>query len=60
MEVSDSGVLMHAHLGDLVGEELHDNSARRRTANGDVEEDAGVGHFDGVGCEGGKFVGLSV
>jgi hypothetical protein len=35
-----------AHLGDLVGEELHDDSARRRAANGDIEEDTGVRHCD--------------
>jgi hypothetical protein len=39
-----------AHLGDLVGEELHDNAASGRTADGDVEVNVGVGHFDGIGC----------
>jgi len=36
-------------LGGLVGEKLHDNAARGRTANGDVEVNSGVGHCDG--CE---------
>jgi hypothetical protein len=40
----------HAHLGDLVGEELHDNAASGRTADGDVEVNVGVRHFDGIGC----------
>jgi hypothetical protein len=41
-EDSDGGV--GTHLGDLIGKELHDNSASGRAANGDVEEYLGVGH----------------
>jgi hypothetical protein len=37
------------YLGDLVGKQLHDNAAGRRAADGDVEEDVGVGHFDRIG-----------
>jgi len=37
------------YLGHLVGEELHDNSASGRAANGDVKEDTGVRHGDGGG-----------
>jgi hypothetical protein len=38
-----------SHLGDNIGTELHDDAAKRLTAGGDVEEDLGVGHVDGVG-----------
>jgi len=36
-------------LGDLVGEELHDDPASGLAANGGVEENLGVGHGDGFG-----------
>lgn len=39
-----------AHLGDLVGEELHDDAAGWGAADGDIEKDVGVRHFDGIGC----------
>jgi hypothetical protein len=38
------------YLGDLVGEELHDDAAGWRAADRDIEEDVGVRHFDGIGC----------
>lgn len=47
---SFSLVGVKAHLGDLVGEELHDNAAGRGAADGDIEEDVGVRHFDGIEC----------
>jgi hypothetical protein len=37
------------YLGDLVGEELHDDAAGWGAADGDIEEDVGVRHFDGIG-----------
>ena len=41
-----------AYLGDLVLEELHLDPAGWLAANGDVEEDLGVGHVDSGGvCE---------
>jgi hypothetical protein len=40
------------HLGDLVGKELHDNSASGSAANAHVEEDTGVRHCDVCGCVG--------
>jgi hypothetical protein len=39
----------YAYLWDLVLEQLHDDAAGGRAADGDVEEDVGVGHFDEIG-----------